>query len=296
MGKFHYRPNCTMSRKFKMGVDQHSRVSDAIRWATENEVSSPGDTIISNGRLARAREKLERPTRLRDGVIAVACERPSTDPEFEDHPIIWERVIPTWIDPELSIKLTSIDEDWANATDWPRKSSENWKLAAARYPVGSVHQGVVTYISDHVALIKMEAGIEGLLHVTDMAWRCVNDPVNYPSEFMTINETIKVQVIQVNKETHQIKVGMKHLQDDPWDLVAARYPVDSVHQGIVGNIMDYGAFIEMEAGITGLLHVSEMSSTKGVHPSEIVSKNQKLDVMILKIDNIKKRMSLGLTA
>jgi small subunit ribosomal protein S1 len=129
------------------------------------------------------------------------------------------------------------------------------------------------------------------LHVTDMAWR----RVNHPSEILTIGETIKVQVIKINKETHRISLGMKQLQEDPWDVVAAKYPLESTHTGRVTNITDYGAFVELEAGVEGLVHVSEMSWTKkNVHPGKIVSTSQEVEVMVLEIDGTKRRVSLGL--
>jgi small subunit ribosomal protein S1 len=134
-------------------------------------------------------------------------------------------------------------------------------------------------------------GVDGLLHVTDMAWR----RVNHPSEILTIGETIKVQVIKINKDTHRISLGMKQLQEDPWDLVAAKYPLESNHIGRVTNITDYGAFVELEAGVEGLVHVSEMSWTKkNVHPGKIVSTSQEVEVMVLDIDGAKRRVSLGL--
>ena len=155
---------------------------------------------------------------------------------------------------------------------------------------GQTVEGVVKNITEYGAFVDL-GGVDGLLHVTDMAWR----RVNHPSEILTIGETINVQVIKINKETHRISLGMKQLQDDPWDLVAAKYPLSSVHQGRVTNITDYGAFVELEAGVEGLVHVSEMSWTKkNVHPGKIVSTSQEVDVMVLEIDGAKRRVSLGL--
>ncbi|WP_371226020.1 30S ribosomal protein S1 [Roseovarius sp. 2305UL8-3] len=150
--------------------------------------------------------------------------------------------------------------------------------------------GVVKNITEYGAFVDL-GGVDGLLHVTDMAWR----RVNHPSEILTIGETVKVQVIKINKETHRISLGMKQLQDDPWDLVAGKYPLNSVHTGRVTNITDYGAFVELEAGVEGLVHVSEMSWTKkNVHPGKIVSTSQEVEVMVLEIDSAKRRVSLGL--
>ena len=155
---------------------------------------------------------------------------------------------------------------------------------------GQTVEGVVKNITEYGAFVDL-GGVDGLLHVTDMAWR----RVSHPSEILTIGETTKVQVIKINKETHRISLGMKQLQDDPWDLVAAKYPPGSVHQGGVTNITDYGAFVELEAGVEGLVHVSEMSwTTKNVHPGKIVSTSQEVDVMVLEIDAAKRRVSLGL--
>jgi small subunit ribosomal protein S1 len=155
---------------------------------------------------------------------------------------------------------------------------------------GQTVDGVVKNITEYGAFVDL-GGVDGLLHVTDMAWR----RVNHPSEILTIGETIKVQVIKINKETHRISLGMKQLQEDPWDLVAAKYPLESTHTGRVTNITDYGAFVELEPGVEGLVHVSEMSWTKkNVHPGKIVSTSQEVEVMVLEIDGAKRRVSLGL--
>ncbi len=155
---------------------------------------------------------------------------------------------------------------------------------------GQAVDGVVKNITEYGAFVDL-GGVDGLLHVTDMAWR----RVNHPSEILSIGETVKVQVIKINKETHRISLGMKQLQDDPWDSVTAKYPLDSVHTGRVTNITDYGAFVELEPGVEGLVHVSEMSWTKkNVHPGKIVSTSQEVEVMVLEIDEAKRRVSLGL--
>ena len=155
---------------------------------------------------------------------------------------------------------------------------------------GDVVDGVVKNITEYGAFVDL-GGVDGLLHVTDMAWRRVNDP----KEVLTIGETVKVQVIKVNKETHRISLGMKQLMADPWDSVGVKFPLESVHTGRVTNITDYGAFVELEPGVEGLVHVSEMSWTKkNVHPGKIVSTSQEVEVMVLEIDTAKRRVSLGL--
>ena len=155
---------------------------------------------------------------------------------------------------------------------------------------GDAVDGVVKNITDYGAFVDL-GGVDGLLHVTDMAW----SRVNHPSEVLTIGETIKVQVNKINKDTHRISLGMKQLQDDPWGDVAGRFPLESLHTGRVTNITDYGAFVELEPGVEGLVHVSEMSWTKkNVHPGKIVSTSQEVEVMVLEIETDKRRVSLGL--
>jgi small subunit ribosomal protein S1 len=155
---------------------------------------------------------------------------------------------------------------------------------------GQVVEGVVKNITDYGAFVDL-GGIDGLLHVTDIAWR----RVNHPNEVLSIGETIKVQIIRVNQESHRISLGMKQLQADPWEGIAAKYPVNAKFTGRVTNITDYGAFVELEPGIEGLIHVSEMSWTKkNVHPGKIVSTSQEVEVVVLEVDPEKRRISLGL--
>ncbi len=155
---------------------------------------------------------------------------------------------------------------------------------------GQTLEGVVKNITDYGAFVDL-GGVDGLLHVTDIAWR----RVNHPSEALTIGETVKVQVIRLNKETQRISLGMKQLEEDPWEALEAKYPLGSKFTGRVTNITDYGAFVELEAGVEGLVHVSEMSWTKkNVHPGKIVSTSQEVEVMILEVDQTRRRISLGL--
>jgi len=160
----------------------------------------------------------------------------------------------------------------------------------AKLTEGDVVDGIVKNITEYGAFVDL-GGVDGLLHVTDMAWR----RVAHPSDIVTIGETVKVQVIKINKESLRISLGMKQLQEDPWDLVVAKYPAGTVHTGRVTNITDYGAFVELEPGVEGLVHISEMSWTKkNVHPGKIVSTSQEVEVMILDVDTTKRRVSLGL--
>lgn len=160
----------------------------------------------------------------------------------------------------------------------------------ARLKEGDTVDGVVKNITDYGAFVDL-GGVDGLLHVTDMAWR----RVNHPSEIVNIGETLKVQIVKINKETHRISLGMKQLQSDPWEGVEAKYPSGMKMTGRVTNITDYGAFVELEPGVEGLVHVSEMSWTKkNVHPGKIVSTSQEVEVMVLDVDPVKRRVSLGL--
>jgi len=155
---------------------------------------------------------------------------------------------------------------------------------------GAVLQGVVKNITDYGAFIDL-GGVDGLLHVTDISWK----RVNHPSEVLNVGETIDVQVIRYNEETQRISLGMKQLENDPWQGIAAKYIVGDKYTGTVNNITDYGAFVELEPGIEGLVHVSEMSWTKkNVHPGKIVSTSQEVEVMVLEVDEEKRRISLGL--
>jgi small subunit ribosomal protein S1 len=155
---------------------------------------------------------------------------------------------------------------------------------------GQVLNGVVKNITDYGAFVDL-GGVDGLLHVTDIAWR----RINHPSEALSIGQNVKVQVIRFNPETQRISLGMKQLEADPWEGVQAKYPVGARFKGRVTNITDYGAFVELEPGIEGLVHVSEMSWTKkNVHPGKIVSTSQEVEVMVLDVDPVKRRISLGL--
>ena len=155
---------------------------------------------------------------------------------------------------------------------------------------GQTLQGVVKNITDYGAFVDL-GGVDGLLHVTDIAWR----RINHPSEALTIGQSVDVQVIRFNAETQRISLGMKQLEDDPWSNVDAKYPIESRFSGRVTNITDYGAFVELEPGIEGLVHVSEMSWTKkNVHPGKIVSTSQEVEIVVLDVDASKRRISLGL--
>ena len=155
---------------------------------------------------------------------------------------------------------------------------------------GQVLQGVVKNITDYGAFVDL-GGVDGLLHVTDIAWR----RINHPSEALSVGQSVEVQVIRFNQETQRISLGMKQLQSDPWESAAEKYQIGTKLNGRVTNITDYGAFVELDDGVEGLVHVSEMSWTKkNVHPGKIVSTSQQIEVMVLDVDMTKRRISLGL--
>jgi len=155
---------------------------------------------------------------------------------------------------------------------------------------GQVIEGVVKNITDYGAFVDL-GGIDGLLHVTDIAWR----RINHPTEVLSVGQTVRVRIIKINHETQRISLGMKQLEADPWEGVEAKYPIGARFKGRVTNITDYGAFVELEPGVEGLIHVSEMSWTKkNVHPGKIVSTSQEVEVAVLEVDPVKRRISLGL--
>jgi small subunit ribosomal protein S1 len=170
------------------------------------------------------------------------------------------------------------------------KRAEERSELVASLQEGQVVEGVVKNITDYGAFVDL-GGVDGLLHVTDIAWR----RVSHPTEVLQVGQTVTVQIIKINHETQRISLGMKQLQTDPWEGVAAKYPVGTRFKGKVTNVTDYGAFVELEPGVEGLVHVSEMSWVrKNIHPSKIVAPGQEVDVMVLEVDSNKRRISLGL--
>ncbi|MFN3463254.1 MAG: 30S ribosomal protein S1 [Terricaulis sp.] len=155
---------------------------------------------------------------------------------------------------------------------------------------GEIREGVVKNITDYGAFVDL-GGIDGLLHVTDMSWK----RVSHPSQVLNVGDTVKVQIVKINPDTQRISLGMKQLMTDPWDGVDSKYPAGGKFTGRVTNITDYGAFVELEPGVEGLVHVSEMSWTKkNLHPSKILSTSQEVDVQVLDVDGEKRRISLGI--
>jgi small subunit ribosomal protein S1 len=160
----------------------------------------------------------------------------------------------------------------------------------AQLAEGEIREGVVKNITDYGAFVDL-GGIDGLLHVTDMSWK----RVSHPSQVVNVGDTVRVQIVKINPDTQRISLGMKQLMSDPWDGADAKYPVGAKYSGKITNITDYGAFVELEAGVEGLVHVSEMSWTKkNLHPSKIVTPGQDVDVLVIDVDGEKRRISLGM--
>jgi small subunit ribosomal protein S1 len=197
------------------------------------------------------------------------------------------------IDQQLEVYIISVDKDKEKiALGLKQKTASPWANVEAKYPISSRHTGEVVNVMSYGAFVKLEPGIEGLVHISEMSW---TKRINHPSELVSIGDQIEVQVLNINKEKQEISLGMKQVQPNPWDKVAERYPPGTVITGTVRNLTNYGAFIEIEEGIDGLLHVSDMSWVRKVsHPSEVVSKGDKVTCVVLNVDQERKRVALGL--
>ena len=197
------------------------------------------------------------------------------------------------IEDELEVKILSIDRDREKiALGLKQKDASPWEDIESKYPVGSVHEAEVVNIMSYGAFCKLEDGVEGLVHISEMSW---TKRINHPSEMVTTGMQTLVKVLDINKEKQEISLGMKQVQENPWDRVAEKYPPGSMITGKVRNIANYGAFIEIEEGIDGLLHVSDLSWTKKVgHPSEVLKKGEDVQAVVLSVDQEKQRIALGL--
>ncbi|HWB53157.1 MAG TPA: 30S ribosomal protein S1 [Tepidisphaeraceae bacterium] len=197
------------------------------------------------------------------------------------------------IDQEIEVKVLQIDREKEKiALGLKQKEPSPWENIEAKYPVGSVHDAEVVNIMSYGAFCKLEAGVEGLVHISEMSW---TKRINHPSEVVAAGQTVKVKVLEINKDKQEISLGMKQVEENPWERVAEKYPQGSVVEGKVRNIANYGAFIEIEEGIDGLLHVSDLSWTKKIgHPSEILKKGESVKAVVLNVDQEKQRIALGL--
>jgi small subunit ribosomal protein S1 len=197
------------------------------------------------------------------------------------------------IDQPLEVYVLHVDRNKEKiALSLKHKTPSPWAHVEEKYPVGSRRSGEVVNVMSYGAFVKLEPGVEGLVHISEMSW---TKRINHPTELVQVGDQIEVQVLNINKEKQEISLGMKQVQPNPWDKVAERYPPGAVVSGPVRNLTNYGAFIEIEEGIDGLLHVSDMSWVRKVsHPSEIVSKGEKVRCVVLNVDQERKRIALGL--
>lgn len=172
-----------------------------------------------------------------------------------------------------------------------QKTSDPWKNVLDKYPVGSKVDGKVVNLADYGAFIELEEGVEGLIHISEMSW---GHEVRHPSKIVSVGDRVEIVVLKVDQESRKISLGMKQLAPNPWDLVEQNYPLGTTIEGTVKNITEFGAFVGLETGIDGLIHISDISWTKHVkHPSEVFKKGQDINVVVLKVDKEKERLSLG---
>jgi small subunit ribosomal protein S1 len=197
------------------------------------------------------------------------------------------------IDQEIEVQILHIDRDREKiALGLKQKSASPWEKVPETYPVGTRVKGTVVNVMSYGAFVKLEEGIEGLVHISEMSW---TKRISHPNELVHIDDEIEVVVLGINKEKQEISLGMKQTQENPWDKVAERYPTGAHVKGTVRNLTNYGAFIEIEEGIDGLLHVSDMSWTRKIgHPSEMVEKGQEIECSVLSVDQQRRRIALGL--
>ena len=197
------------------------------------------------------------------------------------------------IDDEIEVKILHIDyEKEKIALGLKQKSASPWDDVATKFPVNTVVKGTVVNVMSYGAFVKLEDGIEGLVHISEMSW---TKRISHPSELVHIDEQVDVMVLDINQEKQEISLGMKQTQSNPWDKVADRYPPGAMVTGKVRNLTNYGAFVEIEEGIDGLLHVSDMSWTRKIgHPSEVVEKGQEVTCKVISVDQERRRIALGL--
>ena len=197
------------------------------------------------------------------------------------------------MDQEIEVKVLNIDREKSKIALGMKQLLPNpWDNVEEKYPIGSINPGEVVNVMNYGAFVKLEPGIEGLVHISEMSWV---KRVNHPSELVNIGDEIQVAVLGIDKAGEQMSLGMKQTQSNPWEQVEARYPIDGTVKGKVRNLTNYGAFIELEEGIDGLLHVSDMSWTRKItHPNEMLEKGQDIECRVLAVDIERRRIALGL--
>ena len=196
------------------------------------------------------------------------------------------------IDQEIEVVVLKVDRERERiALGLKQLTPSPWKKVDERYPLGTRVMGEVTNIVPYGAFVKLEEGLEGLVHISEMSW---TKRINHPSEILAVAQKVEVIVLDINKEKKEISLGMKQTETNPWELVGEKYPPGTLIEGVVRNLTNYGAFVEIEEGIDGLLHVSDMSWTKKVaHPNEVIQKGDKIRAIVLSVDQDKKRVALG---
>jgi small subunit ribosomal protein S1 len=197
------------------------------------------------------------------------------------------------IDQEIEVQVLHIDREREKiALGMKQRTASPWAKVADKYPVGTVCMGTVVNVMSYGAFVKLEDGVEGLVHISEMSW---TKRVSHPSELVKPGDEVEVVVLAINKEKQEISLGMKQTQQNPWEKVAADYPPGAIVKGVVRNLTNYGAFIEINDGIDGLLHVTDMSWTRKVtHPSEMLEKGQEVECKVLSVDQQRRRIALGL--
>ena len=197
------------------------------------------------------------------------------------------------IDQEIEVQVLHIDRDREKiALGMKQRTASPWAKVADKYPVGTVCMGTVVNVMSYGAFVKLEDGVEGLVHISEMSW---TKRVSHPSELVKPGDEVEVVVLAINKEKQEISLGMKQTQQNPWEKVAADYPPGAIVKGVVRNLTNYGAFIEINDGIDGLLHVTDMSWTRKVtHPSEMLEKGHEVECKVLSVDQQRRRIALGL--
>ena len=197
------------------------------------------------------------------------------------------------LDQEIEVQILSVDlKKEKIALGLKQKTASPWEAVEAKYPVSTSVRGAVVNVMSYGAFVKLEEGVEGLVHISEMSW---TKRINHPNELVTVGDEIDVVVLAINKEKQEISLGIKQTQQNPWEAVANQYPPGSTVTGVVRNLTNYGAFIEIQEGIDGLLHVSDMSWTRRItHPSEMVEKGHKIECRVLSVDQERRRIALGL--
>ncbi|MCC6228631.1 MAG: S1 RNA-binding domain-containing protein, partial [Phycisphaerales bacterium] len=194
---------------------------------------------------------------------------------------------------KVEVKVLNIDREKEKiALGLKQREASPWEEIEKKYPVGSRVRGAVVNLMSYGAFVRLEDGIEGLVHISEMSW---TRRINHPSEIVQPNQEVDVVVLEINKDKQEISLGMKQVEVNPWELVGEKYPPGTVIEGKVRNLANYGAFVEIEPGIDGLLHISDMSWTKKVtHPNEVLKKGDTVRCVVLEVDREKQRVSLGM--